>query len=298
MKKVLCIGHSAYDITILMNHFPTENQKYHVDKTVESGGGPANNAAYLMAKWNLNVYYAGVVGKDLFGERIKQELRDVGINIKYLETSKKYPTSTSYILVNLSSGSRTIFGYSDKNMKMSTKKIGLRPDTILVDGYDHELAMKTIKEHPKAISVLDAGHATEEVISLGKIVNYLVCSRDFAEQFTNQKIDLNNPKSLLDVYNIMSNEFKNTIVITLGENGCLYKSNDAIKLMSPYKVVPKDTTGAGDIFHGAFAYAITQGHDLEQAIKMASIAGALSVTKIGSKQSMPSLEDVMKVYNR
>lgn len=298
MKKVLCIGHSAYDITILMNHFPTENQKYHVEKTVESGGGPANNAAYLISKWGLDTYYAGIVGKDIFGERIKQELRDIGISIKYLETSKLYPTSISYILVNQSNGSRTVFGYSDKNLKMSTKKIKLRPDTILVDGYDHELAMKTIKENPKAITIIDAGRATKENIELAKIVNYLVCSRDFAEQFTNIKIDINNSKTLLDIYNIMTNEFKNTIIITLGENGCLYKSNDTIKLMSPYKVIAKDTTGAGDIFHGAFTYAITKGYDLEQAVKIASIAGALSVTKIGSKQSMPSLEDVMKVYNR
>ena len=68
--------------------------------------------------------------------------------------------------------------------------------------------------------------------------------------------------------------------------------------MPPYKVEPKDTTGAGDIFHGAFVYGLCQNYNLEKTIKIASIAAALSVTKIGSKQSMPELEDVMKVYNR
>jgi len=298
MKKILCIGHSAYDITVAMNHYPVENQKYRVDSIVENGGGPANNASFLLAKWGLKTYYAGVAGRDLYGTRIRQELKDIGVNIKYLELSKKWQTSVSYIVVNLSNGSRTIFGHNKPEMKMSIKKIRLKPDFILVDGYDYELAMKTIKENPKAISIIDAGRATKENIELCRNVNYLVCSKDFAEQFTNQKIDMKNIKGLINAYNSLVKEFNNVVVITLGEYGCLYKVDDTIKLMPPYKVIAKDSTGAGDIFHGAFVYGVYQSYDLEKTIKIASIAGALSVTKIGGKQSMPNLEDVMKVYNR
>ncbi len=297
MKKILCIGHSAYDVTIPMNHFPIENQKYRIDNIVESGGGPANNAAYLLAKWHLNTYYAGIVGKDLFGYRIRKELKDIGINVKYLELSKKWQTSISYIVVNLNNGSRTIFGHNKPEMKMISKKIRLNPDFILVDGYEHQISLKTIKENPKAITIIDAGRATKEIVELSRHVNYLVCSKDFAEQFTNQKIDIKDLNGLVNIYNLLVNEFKNTVVITLGEYGCLYKVNDIVKIMPPYRVVAKDTTGAGDIFHGAFVYGIYQGYDLEKTIKIASIAGALSVTRIGSKQSMPNLEDVMKVYN-
>ncbi len=298
MKKILCIGHSAYDVTIAMDHYPIENKKYHIDTIYENGGGPANNAAYLLTKWGLPSYYAGVVGRDLYGKRIQKELRSIGVNTSFLELNKKWPTSVSYIIVNLSNGTRTIFGHNNPDMNMTRKRLNIKPDVILVDGYDYEVAINTIKANSKAISIIDAGRATKETIELSKEVDYLVCSKDFAEQFTNEKININDMRSLISIYKSLVKEFNNNVVITLGENGSLYQIGDAIKIMPPYKVVPKDTTGAGDIFHGAFVYGICQGYDIEKTIKIASIAGALSVTKIGGKQSMPSLEDVMKVYNR
>lgn len=297
-KRVLCIGHSTYDITIVMDFYPPEDKKYKVDTIIESGGGPSNNAAYLLAKWGTNTHYASTVGYDLYGRRIKKELEKIGVKTKLMELRKKFSTSVSYIIVNLSNGSRTVLGYTAADMKLNRKKIKMKPNIILVDGYEFDIAMRTLTENPKAIKVIDAGRASKETIELSKKVDYLVCSRDFAEQYTNQKIDIKDIKGLTSIYNTLVSEFNNIVVITLGEDGVLYKVDDTIKIMPPYKVEPKDTTGAGDIFHGAFVYGLCQNYNLEKTIKIASIAAALSVTKIGSKQSMPELEDVMKVYNR
>jgi sulfofructose kinase len=297
MKKILCIGHSSYDITIPLESFPIENQKYRVDKIVECGGGPANNAAYLLSKWGMKTYYAGIVGNDNYGKIIIEELKQAKVNIKYLEINKQHETSVSYILVNSSNGSRTLFNYAKGTLKMKNKVIKMKPDIILVDGHNYETALNTIKSNPQAISIIDAGRYQENSIELYKKVNYLVCSKNFAEDFTNMKIDPNNQDNINMVYDKLSQIFNNNIIVTVEDKGCIYKKDNQVKIMPSINVIPKDTTGAGDIFHGAFTYGVANNYDLEKNLKLANITGALSTTKIGSKKSIPNLEQVMKVYN-
>ena len=106
--KILCIGQSAYDITIPVDDFPIENRKYKINSVYECGGGSSNNSAYLMAKWHDEVYLASSIGKDDYGKRIKEELDSVGVNTKYLEEKDGIKTTISYIVTNKSNGSRTI----------------------------------------------------------------------------------------------------------------------------------------------------------------------------------------------
>ena len=70
MTKVLCLGNCSYDITMPLEEFPLENIKYRVKEKVECGGGPASNAAYLLGKWGIDTYFAGIVGNDLYGNKI------------------------------------------------------------------------------------------------------------------------------------------------------------------------------------------------------------------------------------
>ncbi|MDD4035851.1 MAG: PfkB family carbohydrate kinase [Bacilli bacterium] len=296
MKKILCIGHSAYDITIPMDHYPIQNNKYRITDVVENGGGSANNCAYLLSMWGQDVYYAGIVGNDVYGKKIIKELKSVGVNLKFLEINKTYETLPSYIIVNTTNGSRTILGKSNPNSKISIKKINMKPDIILVDGYHYELAKRTLEENKNAIKIIDAGKATDEIIELSKLVDYLVCSRDFVEKITNKKIDLNDENTYKEIYNEIELMFNNHLIITIGHRGSIYKINNEIKVMPPYNVVAKDTTGAGDIFHGAFTYCIANNFDIEKTMKIANITGALSTTKIGGKNSMPPLNEVMRIY--
>ena len=87
--NILCIGHAAYDTTVPVLEFPEENTKNRVPERLENGGGPANNAAYLLGKWGMNTYFAGIVGDDIAGKKIKQELENVNVSTKYLEFNKR-----------------------------------------------------------------------------------------------------------------------------------------------------------------------------------------------------------------
>ncbi len=295
--NILCIGHAAYDITAPVDHYPIENTKNRIATRNECGGGPASNAAYLLGKWGMDVRFAGMVGNDDYGNRIKNELASVNVNVNYLELNDNNETSSSYIIANKELGTRTIITYHPGDMQMKDVNLDFIPDIILLDGHEPVLSKKLLLMYPNAISIIDAGRATPDVIELSKIVTYLVCSKAFAEEVTEIKIDRNDSATLVSLYKKMEKMFPNKIVITLEANGALYKKDTFIKLMPSLKVVVVDSTGAGDIFHGAFTYGIAKGMDYENIIKIANIAGALSVTKLGGRTSIPTKAEMKASFN-
>ena len=126
------------------------------------------------------------------------------------------------------------------------------------------------------------------------MVKYLVCSKDFAEEFAKIKIDYSKRETLIECYEKLKAYFKNTVVITLEAKGSFTEIDGEYKLIPSVKVKALDSTGAGDIFHGAFTYFIGNGYSLEDTIHYASIAGAISVTRIGSRLSIPTLQEVLE----
>lgn len=294
--KAICIGQAAYDITLPIDHFPIENKKMRSSDKVECVGGSACNCAYLLAKWGVDTYFAGVVGDDYYGSRIKEELDKIGINTKYLEKNKTCKTTSSYIINNATTGSRTIITHRPRELILEECEIDEDFDIILLDGYESKFANKIIDNNPEAIKIIDAGSLKEATVELAKKVDYVVCSKDFAEEYTKRKINFDDLTTLVAIYNIIKKDFKNNIVITLEDKGC-FVYDGGYKLVPTLKMKAIDTTGAGDIFHGAFTYAIANNFDMIKTLKYANISGALSVTKIGGQYSIPTLDEVTRKYN-
>ena len=286
--KVLCIGHVTYDIMIDINGFPLENTKNRINKVLECGGGQVCNATYLLGKWGISTYLLGLIGNDKYGKIIKDELDSVGVNTTCLEMTDK--TTVSYIVVNNKNGSRTSLTYHPNNLKMQNVNENINPDIILMDGYEYEFALKMINKYPNAISVLDAEKNNEQVIKLCKLVDYVICSKVFLESFSNIKII--DEKTLNQALEY-ANKFFKKVIVTLEDKGCAYEN----KIIPTIKVKAVDSTGAGDIFHGAFVYGLIQKWDIDKILYFANVAGSLSVTKFGSRNSVFSKEDVMKVAN-
>ncbi len=293
--KILCIGHSAYDITTPLDAFPKENTKNRVHERIECGGGPAGNAAYLLAKWGMDVYIAGIVGNDLYGKRIRDEYRTVGVNTDYLQLSDDHITTSSHIIANTSNGSRTILTYRPSDMKMHNVDIDIEPDIILVDGQEYEMSKKVIEQNPDAVVIIDAGRDRKEVRDLCYMSDYVVCSQEFMELVSG--VPIKDEESLTKAFNTLENEFNTTIVVTLEEAGCAYKNNGVVTIVPSVKVKAVDSTGAGDIFHGAFTYGIACDWPLEKVLRYANVAGAMSVTRIGGRNSIFSKEEMDEVFN-
>ena len=283
--KVLCLGNVVYDITIPFEGFPIENSKNRVSNKIECGGGQASTAAYLLGSWGIDVYIAGVIGNDLYGKKIIEEFNNKNVNTKYLEINDNYETTSCFIINNIINGSRTTISYN-KNIQMSNFNLDFIPDIILIDGQEYEMSKYLLDQYPDSISIIDAGRYTDNIVKLSKKVNWLICSKEFATKVTNIEDDINL------IYNKMKEIFNNNIIITLEEKGCFYNN----ELISSIKVKQKDSTGAGDIFHGAFTYYLSKGYDIKKILKLSNIAGAISVTRVGTRNSIPSIKEVQDIY--
>ncbi len=295
--NIVCLGHITFDITFPTDSFPKENKKTRYFEKTECAGGPSSIAAFLLGKWGMEPFIVGQIGNDDYGRKIKKEFVSNGVNTKYLQLSDEIETSHAFILANRSNGSRTIFSYVPRNEGMKPFELEEKPDIILIDGHEYEASKKILEKYPEAVSIIDAGRSKKEIITLAKMTDYVVCSKEFAEEVTGIRINYADNSTLVNLYHNMESIFKGNIVITLEDKGCLYSLDGKIKIMPSIKVKTVDSTGAGDIFHGAFTYGIAQGFDFEKILKYANIAGALSVTKVGGYKSIPSLEEMEAVYN-
>ncbi|MGL5123711.1 MAG: carbohydrate kinase family protein [Fusobacteriaceae bacterium] len=294
MKKILCVGHSACDITYLMKEYPVENKKYKVNETKMMGGGPTGNASFLLGKYKEKVSYITTLGKDIYGELIIRELESVGVNLINSIVNDKYMTPCSMIITNIFNGSRTILNHRKKNKIPENYKIKYKekPKFILFDGHEIELARLCLKEFKTSTTILDAGTYKEETVELASKVDYLISSEDFACEYA--KVEKLTPNNYEEVFLQLEKLNKKILIITLGEKGCLYKKNEKIYIHPAFPTKAIDTTGAGDIFHGAFVYALSNNFEFDKTIKFSSVCASLSVEKIGGRESIPELNDIYK----
>jgi len=294
--KILCVGQTTYDITLPLDHYPVENKKVKVDQRIECGGGSASICAYMLAKWGMNVYFASVVGNDYYGDILKREMEAVNVNLEYLQTMNSAGTAVSFVLANTSNGSRTILKNREDTLKMYNQEIATDFDVILLDGYEKDVAISVMKRNPNAIKIIDAGRVSDTTVELSHLADYIVCSNDFARDYTGMEMDYDDIESIRKIYDKMKDDFKGNIIITLEDRGSFVFLDDYVIIPS-IKVNVVDSTCAGDIYHGAFTYFIANNYDLLETVKLSNITGALSVEKVGGRNSIPLLEEVMDKHN-
>ena len=292
--KAICVGHSTFDTTLPMTAYPIENDKYRIPYHVECGGGSGPNGAYVLAKWGIDTTIISALGNDYQADRIIEEFKSVGANTNYLQKLPTHKTSCSYIFANMENGSRTIVTSKASPIRRLDIKEKLQADLILIDGEHPETAKEVILENPSAISVFDASRINDDNLELGKMVTYLVCSHEFAEKFAGIKIDYEKINTIEACYKKLKEYFKTNVIITLESYGSYTEISGECQIIPSIKVKALDSTGAGDIFHGSFAYFISHGYSLLESVHYASITGALSVTKIGARYSVPELKEVLE----
>lgn len=297
---VLCIGHAAYDVVLPLPQFPEEDVKYVLEEKNECGGGPGANAAYLLAKWGVPAGFMGQLGQDVYGERIVQELTEVGINLNLLQINDDKPTPFSAILVNRQNGSRTIL-----NVRKPPKPLDnfdqltpeLKPRVILMDGHELGASLKALEMYPQAISILDAGSLKPSTLELAGKVDFLITSQSFAMKYC-QTESLDNDIAAIACLHELQSLGKAQVVVTLGKRGLIYLADEESFRLPAYPVKAVDTTGAGDVFHGAFAFGLLKGFRLMDNLQFSSAAAALSVQHSGARTSIPELEQVQSFMQK
>lgn len=291
---VLCVGHAAFDLSFFVEAFPEENSKSETRELLEGGGGPAANAAYLLSSWGCRCGFAGVVGYDRYGQEIRAEFQRAGTDVRLFELRPGHATPVSAIIINKGNGSRTIL-----NRKAPTAPLGLdracleelSPKVLLFDGHEPEASLLALESFPEAISILDAGSWRKGTMLLAPRVQYLAASERFALRASGLDTTESEAKQRACI-SFLYQLYGNRVIVTMGERGLIAEEGSGFFHLPAFVSKAVDTTAAGDIFHGALAWALLKETPFRDALRFASMAAALSVRKPGGRQSIPTLAEV------
>ncbi len=285
--SVLCTGQSGYDIIFSIPDRLPENIKLRITDKLELPGGPATCAAALTGKWGLPTYLVSRVGDDIFADAILAKLREFQVNTDYVQKIPDANSSMSLVIRHCDNANRTAINYPGTLIDMELP-LPDHYDVILTDGHELASSLEAIRRAPQVPSVLDAGSVRDSTLTLAKQVTYLVCSEVFAGTYCQSPIRLDDLASLSTQMKALR-AMAPYVAVTLGEQGLVYEEGGHLYHMPAFSVDSVDTLGAGDIFHGSFAYGIHEGMSFPDALRLASAAAALSVTKIGGMSSIPEL---------
>jgi sulfofructose kinase len=290
---VLCLGHASYDMIFTVDHHFEPDEKGFATGFFECGGGPAANAAVAVSRLGLKSAFIGFLGKDVFGDKHFAELRNENVNTDLIQRGLE-PTPLSCITVK-PNGQRSVMNHRVSFEMLTDLRVDLltlRPKVILLDGHEWTVSIPVV-EQARILNIpviLDAGSQHEGTNALVPLVDYVVASKRFAEQYTGEE-------DMEVALNTLSERFI-SVVITLGENGLIWKNENERGSMPAFQVNTVDTTGAGDAFHGAFAAGMAEGMSWESILKFSSAAGALCCTVLGARHGLAYRHDVDRLLSK
>ena len=299
MKRIVCIGQAFYNISAVVEKYPEEGEMQRFINKEACGGGSANNIAYMLASWGNQVALSAVIGNDTYGNKIKDELNSLKVDLRYLETTFEKDTIIEYNMVNKTNGVISTSVLSDDFVKLKRYDYDFIPDAIISDGHDYYASKNNILKFPKSLSIANLYHYNNESIELCKISKLLIMSSKFVEKLIGSKFDCTNPQAMAQIYHAVAKKFENKIIlIVLEEYGVIYSLNNEIKISPALKVPVVDRSGATDVFASAFIHSYLVDNDLERAIKYGCIAYSMSLSILGIKKSIPTLDNVVKYYEQ
>ncbi len=288
---VACVGHASFDLVFSVPHHPAEDEKLFADSLLGCGGGPAANAAVMVARLGYKAAFAGYLGSDVYGDSHFAELQREGVDTRWVKRADS-PTPLSTILVK-PDGKRALINYKGDTQALPAGTIdlsGISAKVALFDGHEPHVSLdllEHLKDSPSQ-TVLDAGSVHEGTLALLDKVDHLVASEKFALQYAG-----NEDQALARLSELSPN-----VVITLGERGLIWRRGAETGTLPCPPVAAIDTTGAGDAFHGAYAAAISSGMDWLDTLRYASVAGALCCTRLGARPGLPDKRQLAEFLSR
>ena len=290
--KLAVVGSINMDMTVTAERIPLKGETLRGESLSHIPGGKGANQAVAMAKLGADVEMFGCVGKDENGQKLLNNLREVGVKTEHIKVLEDVPTGLAMITVG--DNDNTIIVVPGANGKVDCAyvdsiKEALKTFDMVV--LQHEIPLETVHYVVEFCAennipvVLNPAPAAEVPMDIIEKVTYVTPNEHeavliFGKDHTTEDLLKKYPEKL---------------VITQGSRGvstCL-KSGEILSVPArPAKVV--DTTGAGDTLNGAFSVQIANGVDMKTALTYANTAASLSTEKFGAQSGMPKAEDVEK----
>ena len=292
MNKIINFGSINIDHVYRVEHIAAPGETISSESYETFAGGKGFNQTIALAHCYGNVYHAGCIGSD--GAALVDILRENGVDISRLRTDG---TCTGHAIIQVDkSGQNSILLFSGAN---SETKSGDIP--AILDGFGAGDTLLLQNETSCLREIIDAAHAKNMTIALNpspmnsvitslplKKVTWLLLNEVECEQLTGisgtdyEKIC----GELIKLYPAAK------IVLTLGSNGAIYADRETLISMPAHSVSVVDTTAAGDTFTGFFLGSIAKNLSVKEALRTATAAAAIAVSRKGASPSIPTMAEV------
>jgi len=295
---VVGVGLNATDTLLVVPHFPAYAGKVPYQEEVLSPGGQVASAMATCAKLGLTTKYIGTIGDDDRGRIQMESLQSSGINLDHVQVRTGCTNQSAYIIIDRATGERTVLWRRPDCLRISPSEI--TPEQITcarllhIDGHDtpaveHAARIARKAGMPVTVDVDTIYHGFDRVLPH---VDYLVASSEFPIQWTNES----DPFKALEL--IQKEYGMRVAAMTLGAHGALALA-EGVFIYSPAFVVNcVDTTGAGDVFHGAFCYAVLEGMPTRDALEFSNAMAALNCMALGARGGIRGIEEVRALMKR
>ena len=292
--EIVGIGANVHDTLISVSCYPNEDTKLKAKNVKECGGGPCATGLVAASKLGASCAYLGFLSDDSNGNFLREDMKRFGVLDKFVRIKNGFQSFSSYVLLNEENASRTCVFYKGNLPNLilddEQKNAISCADILMVDGNDLDAALagaKIAKENGTKV-LYDAGGLYDGVEKLLPLADILIPSEEFAMAHTKE----NNPKDACKkLYSMYSPQ---AVVVTCGKLGGILFDGKTLTNYPAFPVDAVDSNGSGDVFHGAFAFGLTKNLDYEKCCIFSSAVSALKCTKIGARDGVPKLYEVLE----
>lgn len=297
-KKIVVVGSCNTDMVVKSDRLPVPGETVLGGAFMMNPGGKGANQAVAIARMGGNVTFISKTGNDLFGRQSVEMYGDENIVTDYIFSDQHLPSGVALITVDRN-GENCIVVASGANGSLSPKDIEKAKNVI--ENADIllmqlEVPMDTVEyaaklAYEKGVKVvLNPAPAAFLSNDLLHCLYTIIPNKTEAEMLSGIKVsDLETAKQSAD---IIAAKGVDKVVITLGSKGALIKDGDVYSFIPADKVEAVDTTAAGDTFCGAFCVGISEGLSIEDAVRMATKAAGITVTREGAQAAIPYRKEI------
>lgn len=295
---VTALGGCCWDYLGIIPRYPALDEKVAMRELSMQGGGQAGTAIVTVARLGGRAAIFSRIGDDEFGRRIRKSFEDEGVDTSWLIEVPGATSQFAFCAIDETSGRRTIFYIHGTKGKFMPEEIDraalLNCRCLLVDGHHNVAAAAAVRwaREEGVPVVLDLERPQDEDEILVSHATHPIVPEDFALRFTGES-------DLEAAGWSMLARGPQVVVITSGPQGCTAFTHEGVIHQPALPVEPiVDTTGAGDVFHGAFAYGIALGYDLRENLRFASAVAALKCRALGGRAGIPTMNEVQQFLGR
>jgi ribokinase len=296
--EVIGLGQACIDYLGRISSFPEEDGKVELMDLHMQCGGPASTALVTLSRLGIRTSFLGSISDDAFGLEIVKRLKEEEVDHTFLKTTPGYTSQFAFIAINKDDGKRTVFWTrgSVPHLKSTDVDLSSFPGARILhtDGLMVEASIEAARQAKEMgfTVVMDAGTLREGYRELVSMVDVLIASERFGSALvgTDKPVD----KAL----EALSQWGPKEVVITLGPKGSIGWSGGERASQKAFPIDAVDTTGAGDVYHGAYIYGLLRGWNMAECMRFASAVSALKCMEIGARKGIPTLEETLNFMKK